>query len=50
MLMNDSTVKLLRKLKDGKVSILLEGLITEEPDTILGHSVITSELCLKLPP
>jgi HK97 family phage major capsid protein len=44
LLMNDSTVKLIRKLKDGEGQYLWRASITEStPDTILGHRVITSE-------
>ena len=42
--LNDSTVKLLRKLKDGDGQYLWRPGITENaPDTILGHRVVTSE-------
>lgn len=42
--MNDSTVKLIRKLKDGEGQYLWKPGITENaPDMILGHRIITSE-------
>ena len=42
--LNDTTVKLLRKLKDGDGQYLWRPGITENaPDTILGHKIITSE-------
>lgn len=42
--LNDTTVKLLRKLKDGDGQYLWRPGITENaPDTILGHKVVTSE-------
>jgi HK97 family phage major capsid protein len=42
--LNDTTVKLLRKLKDGDGQYLWRPGITENaPDTILGHRIVTSE-------
>ena len=42
--LNDTTVKLLRKLKDGEGQYLWRPGITENaPDTILGHRIVTSE-------
>jgi HK97 family phage major capsid protein len=42
--LNDATVKLLRKLKDGEGQYLWRPGITENaPDMILGHRVVTSE-------
>ena len=42
--LNDTTVKLLRKLKDGDGQYIWRPGITENaPDTILGHRIVTSE-------
>lgn len=41
-IMNDSTVKLIRKLKDGNGNYIWQaGITAGEPDTILGHTVYT---------
>jgi len=45
-LMNDSTVKLIRKLKDGDNQYLWQpGLTLGAPNTLLGHAVETDENC-----
>ena len=42
--MNDSTIKLIRKLKDGEGQYLWKpGILENAPDTILGHRILTSQ-------
>ncbi|MBP5461864.1 MAG: phage major capsid protein [Lachnospiraceae bacterium] len=45
-LMNDSTVKALRKLKDGQGQYLWQpGLKEGQPDTLLGYRIVNSSFC-----